>query len=35
MDKEGFDMLKDPVTTLTDYEGFPAHGNVIRKRKIN
>lgn len=32
--KEGFDELKDSVTTLTDYEGFPAHGNVIRQRKI-
>lgn len=34
MDKDGFDALKEPVTTLTDYEGFPAHGNVIRDRKI-
>ncbi|HPF78174.1 MAG TPA: histidinol dehydrogenase [Alphaproteobacteria bacterium] len=32
MTAEGFDGLKDSVTTLTDYEGFPAHGNVIRDR---
>ena len=30
---EGFKTLKEPVTTLTDYEGFPAHGNVIRERQ--
>ena len=34
MTQEGFDALKEPVTTLTDYEGFPAHGNVIRGRNI-
>ena len=34
MTQEGFDALKDPVTTLTDYEGFPSHGNVIRKRNL-
>lgn len=34
MTREGFDALKEPVTTLTDYEGFPAHGNVIRGRNI-
>ena len=34
MDKQGFDALKGPVTTMTDYEGFPAHGDVIRKRNI-
>jgi histidinol dehydrogenase len=34
MTEEGFNNLKDSVTTLTDYEGFPAHGNVIRKRKL-
>lgn len=33
MTSEGFDGLKDSVTTLTDYEGFPAHGNVITDRK--
>ncbi len=30
---EGFAALKDDVTTLTDYEGFPAHGRVISERK--
>ena len=34
MTKDGFHALKDSVTTLTDYEGFPAHGNVIRDRKL-
>ena len=33
-DKQGFDSLKGPVETLTDYEGFPAHGDVLRKRKL-
>ncbi len=32
--KEGFNALKDDVKTLTDYEGFPAHGNVLTERKI-
>ena len=32
--REGFEALKDPVTTLADYENFPAHGNVLRKRKL-
>lgn len=32
--KEGFESLKGPVTTMTDFEGFPAHGDVLRKRKI-
>ena len=32
--EEGFYALKDSVTTMTDYEGFPAHGDVLRKRKI-
>ncbi|MCD8493916.1 MAG: histidinol dehydrogenase, partial [Alphaproteobacteria bacterium] len=32
--KEGFTRLKDDVLTLTDYEGFPAHGAVLRKRKL-
>ncbi len=31
--KEGFEALKDSVITMTDYEGFPAHGDVLRKRK--
>jgi histidinol dehydrogenase len=33
-DKAGFDALKGPVSTITDYEGFPAHGEVLRRRKI-
>lgn len=32
--KEGFGALKKSVTTLTDYENFPAHGDVIRKRHV-
>ena len=32
--KEGLETLKDSVTRLTDYENFPAHGEVLRKRKI-
>lgn len=32
--KEGFERLAPSVTTMTDYEGFPAHGDVIRKRKL-
>lgn len=31
---EGFEALKNSVTTMTDYENFPAHGDVLRKRKI-
>lgn len=34
VEPEGFKILKGSVTTLTDYEGFPAHGDVLRKRKI-
>ena len=30
---EGLQNLSKSVTTLTDYEGFPAHGNVLRKRR--
>lgn len=33
MDMQGFNNLKDSVTTIADYEGFPAHANVIRNRK--
>ena len=33
-DKQGFESLKDPVATMTDYEGFPAHGAVLRRRKV-
>jgi histidinol dehydrogenase len=32
--KQGFEGLKDSVTTMTDYEGFPAHGDVLRKRRF-
>lgn len=32
--REGFEGLKQSVLTLTDYEGFPAHGDVLRKRKV-
>ena len=31
--REGFENLKKSVITMTDYEGFPAHGDVLRKRK--
>ena len=30
---EGFEALKKSVTTMTDYENFPAHGDVLRKRQ--
>ncbi|MDH5722901.1 MAG: histidinol dehydrogenase [Alphaproteobacteria bacterium] len=33
-DKQGFEALKESVCTMTDYENFPAHGEVLRKRKI-
>ncbi len=33
-DKHGFAALKNTVITMTDYEGFPAHGDVLRKRKV-
>lgn len=32
--REGFDALKSSVTTMTDYENFPAHGEVLKKRNI-
>ena len=32
--QEGFETLRPSVTIMTDYEGFPAHGDVLRKRKI-
>lgn len=32
--KQGFNALKSDVIALTDYENFPAHGDVLRKRKI-
>lgn len=31
--REGLENLSKSVTILTDYEGFPAHGNVLRKRR--
>lgn len=34
-DRQGFEALKDAVCTMTDYEGFPAHGEVLRRRKIS
>ncbi|PCJ99072.1 MAG: histidinol dehydrogenase [Zetaproteobacteria bacterium] len=33
-DKQGFESLKDAVCTMTDYENFPAHGEVLRRRKV-
>ncbi|GJL85684.1 MAG: histidinol dehydrogenase [Micavibrio sp.] len=33
--KQGFESLKGPVETLTDYEGFPAHGDVLKKRSFS
>ena len=33
-DRRGFEALKNPVATMTDYEGFPAHGLVLRGRKL-
>jgi len=32
--QQGFRSLETTVTTLTDYEGFPAHGNALRKRTL-
>lgn len=32
--KEGLEALKTSVTTMTDYENFPAHGDVLRKRNL-
>lgn len=34
VEPQGLENLKGPVETLTDYEGFPAHGDVLRKRKV-
>lgn len=31
--KQGLAALSDSVTTLTDYENFPAHGNVLKQRR--
>jgi len=30
---QGFESLSPSVAALADYEGFPAHGNVLRQRK--
>lgn len=35
VDTKGFASLKGPVLKMTDYEGFPAHGNALRKRRIS
>lgn len=34
VDAVGFNALTQAVTVMADYEGFPAHADVIRKRKI-
>jgi len=31
---QGLNALKSAVTAMADYEGFPAHANVLRQRKI-
>jgi len=33
--RKGFDALKDPIVTVSDYEGFPAHSSAITKRKLD
>lgn len=33
-DAQGFAALKDAVITMTEYEGFPAHGEVLKRRKL-
>jgi histidinol dehydrogenase len=33
-DARGFSALKDAVVTMTEYEGFPAHGEVLKRRKV-
>jgi len=33
-DAKGFAALKDDVCTMTDYENFPAHGAVLRNRRV-
>ena len=32
---EGLNALKNPVCALADYEGFPAHSNAVRQRKVH
>lgn len=34
VDAQGLNALSPSVVAMADYEGFPAHGNVIRQRKI-
>lgn len=34
VEKNGYESLKGPVLTLADYENFPAHGEVLRRRKV-
>lgn len=33
-DKSGFVALSVDVVAMTDYEGFPAHGEVLKRRKL-
>ncbi len=35
VDAQGLNALTPAVLAMADYEGFPAHGNVLRKRKIH
>lgn len=35
VDAQGLSALTPSVTAMADYEGFPAHADVIRKRKIH
>lgn len=35
VDKDGFELLRDDLIKITDYEGFPAHGNAVSKRETN
>ena len=34
VDALGLNALTPAVTAMADYEGFPAHGNVLRQRKV-
>jgi histidinol dehydrogenase len=31
----GYNSLKDTVIAMADYEGFPGHADVLRKRKVS
>ena len=33
-DQDGFVSLRDDVAILTEYENFPAHGEVLKRRKL-